>query len=73
MSEKENTVQESVGMNLMTEVKNSDVMRSLVLFLLGVAILGVIVALGWYLAVDLPMQHAAIKTPVNGCWGAFCR
>jgi hypothetical protein len=50
----------------MTEAQHSDVMKNLVLFIIGLAILGTIIALAWYFAVDLPaMQAAALHAPAN--------
>ncbi|MFA4859678.1 hypothetical protein [Methanoregula sp.] len=55
----------------MTGAQPSDPMKNLVLFVIGLAILGAIVAFAWYFAVDLPLQ-AALPTPVNGCWNGVC-
>jgi hypothetical protein len=48
----------------MTESQQSDAMKNLVLFMIGLAILGTIVALVWF-AVDLPIQQAALHAPTN--------
>jgi hypothetical protein len=50
----------------MTGAQQSDVMKNLVLFILGLAILGTIIALALYFVVDLPaMQAAALHAPMN--------
>lgn len=50
----------------MTEAQRSDAMKNLVLFIMGLAVLGTIVALVLYFAVDLPaMQAAALHAPAN--------
>jgi len=56
----------------MTGAQSSDPMKNLVLFIIGLAILGIIIAFAWYFAVDLPMKHAALAMPVNGCWNGEC-
>ncbi len=61
------------GVNSMTGAQQSDAMKNLVLFILGLAVIGTFVAFGWYFAVDLPIQQAALTTPANGCWGGICR
>jgi hypothetical protein len=42
-----------------------DAIKQLVKFILCLAILGTILALAWYLAVALPVQHAVLVAPVN--------
>jgi hypothetical protein len=49
----------------------SDVMNNLVRFMITLAIIGTIIALAWYFAVDLPLQQAALHAPAN-CWPS-CR
>jgi len=61
------------GVNSMTGAQQSDAMKNLVLFILGLAVIGTIVAFGWYFAFDLPVQQAALSTPANGCWGGICK
>ena len=49
----------------MTETQRSDAMKNLVIFMIKLAILGTILAFAWYLAVELPLQQAALHTPSN--------
>jgi len=49
----------------MTEVQQSDALKNLVMVVIGLAILGAIIATAWYFAVELPLQHAAILPPFN--------
>lgn len=50
----------------MTEAHQSDAMKNLVLFIIGLAILGTIIAVALYFAVELPaMQAAALNAPTN--------
>ncbi|MCX6688248.1 MAG: hypothetical protein NTZ39_00890 [Methanoregula sp.] len=49
----------------MTEIQHSDALKNLVIFIIALAILGTIIALAWYFAVELPIQQAAIHAPVN--------
>jgi hypothetical protein len=48
----------------MTEAQSSDAMKNLVLFMIKLAILGLVIALAWYYFVELPYQ-AALHVPVN--------
>lgn len=57
----------------MSEAYSSDAVKSLMLFIIGLAILGTLMALAWYFAMELPARQAllhaplnAIPTPVNG-------
>ena len=45
----------------MTEASHSDTLKKLVWFMIGLAILGTVIALAWYFAVELP----TIQPPVN--------
>ncbi|MCX6688251.1 MAG: hypothetical protein NTZ39_00905 [Methanoregula sp.] len=62
----------------MTETQQSDALKNLVIFIIALAIIGTIIALAWYFAVELPIQQAAgLNPPANvmGCnnqWGS-CR
>ena len=49
----------------MSEAQQSDAMKNLVIFILGLAIAGTVIALAWYFAVALPVQHAALLPPAN--------
>ncbi|MCX6688250.1 MAG: hypothetical protein NTZ39_00900 [Methanoregula sp.] len=50
----------------MTEIQQSDSLKNLVIFIIALAILGTILALAWYFAVDLPtLQAAALHAPAN--------
>jgi hypothetical protein len=49
----------------MGEAQSSGAMKNLVLFIIGLAILGTIIALAWYFAVDLPGQQALLHVPMN--------
>jgi hypothetical protein len=49
----------------MTQVQQSDAMKNLVWFMIGLAILGTIIALAWYFAVDLPLRQALLHAPAN--------
>jgi hypothetical protein len=53
----------------MSVVQQSDAMKNLVIFIIVLAILGTIIALAWYFAVDLPIQQAAaLNIPRNCLW-----
>ncbi|MFA4859313.1 hypothetical protein [Methanoregula sp.] len=49
----------------MSEAQQSDTLNNLVKFIICLAILGTILALAWYFAVDLPVQQMAIHAPMN--------
>ncbi len=49
----------------MSEAQSSDAMKNLVIFMIGLAIAGTIIALAWYFAMALPVQHAALLPPAN--------
>ncbi|MHB8163240.1 MAG: hypothetical protein ACYDDV_02705 [Methanoregula sp.] len=49
----------------MSEAQSSDAMKNLVIFMIGLAIAGTVIALAWYFAVVLPVQHAALLPPAN--------
>ena len=44
----------------MSETQQSDAMKNLVIFVIALAIIGTIIALAWYFAVDLPALQAAV-------------
>ncbi|MFA4878218.1 MAG: hypothetical protein WC586_12505 [Methanoregula sp.] len=56
----------------MTGSQQSDAMKNLILFIIGLAVLGTIIALAWHFAFELPTQQAALSIPTNGCWGLRC-
>jgi len=47
----------------MSEAQQSDAMKKLVIFIVALAILGIIIALVWYFAVELPIQQAPLLAP----------
>ncbi|MHB8163237.1 MAG: hypothetical protein ACYDDV_02690 [Methanoregula sp.] len=49
----------------MTEAQSSDAMKDLVLFMIKLAILGLILAFAHYYFVELPLQQAALHPPLN--------
>jgi hypothetical protein len=49
----------------MTETQQSDALKKLVIFMVALAILGTIIALAGYFAIDLPIQQAALHAPVS--------
>jgi hypothetical protein len=49
----------------MTEAQSSDAMKNLVLFMIKLAILGLVIAFAGYYLVDLPLQQAALHPPLN--------
>ena len=57
----------------MSGVQQSDALKNLVLFMIALAILGTIIALGWYFFVDLPLQQAAGNlAPANSVCTPMC-
>ncbi|MCX6688247.1 MAG: hypothetical protein NTZ39_00885 [Methanoregula sp.] len=49
----------------MTETQQPDALKNLVIFIIALAIIGTIIALVWYFAVDLPTLQAALHAPAN--------
>jgi len=49
----------------MSEAQLSEAIKNLVIFMIGFAIAGTVIALAWYFAIDLPVQHAALLPPAN--------
>jgi len=49
----------------MTEAQSSDAMKDLVLFMIKLAILGLVLAFAFYYFVELPLQQAALHVPAN--------
>jgi ABC-type Fe3+ transport system permease subunit len=49
----------------MSTIHQSDALKNLVLFMIGLAIPGTIIALAWHFAVALPLRQDAFHTPVN--------
>lgn len=49
----------------MTGALSSDAIRDLLLLIMGLAILGTLIALAWYFAVDLPARQALLPVPLN--------
>ena len=52
----------------MAEIQQSDVMKNLVWFIIGLAIIGTILALVLYYAVELPAQQAVLNAPAWNDW-----
>jgi hypothetical protein len=48
-----------------TGSQQSDAIKDLVLFMIALAILGTLIALAIYFAVELPAREAALNAPVN--------
>jgi len=53
----------------MTEAQSSDAMKDLVLFMIKLAILGLVLAFAYYYFVDLPLQQVALQVPANTGFG----
>lgn len=49
----------------MSEIQQSDALKKLVWFIIALAILGTFVAMLHYVAIDLPIQQAALHVPTN--------
>ena len=49
----------------MSEAQQSDALKKLVWFIIALAILGTVVAMLHYFAIDLPLQQAALHAPAN--------
>ena len=49
----------------MTRTQSSDAIKDLLLLIMGLAILGTLMALAWYFAVDLPARQALLPVPLN--------
>ena len=49
----------------MSEAQQSDALKKLVWFIIALAILGTVVAMLHYFAIDLPIQQAALHAPAN--------
>ena len=49
----------------MTEELQSDALKKLVIFIIALAIMGTLIALAWYFAVELPLQQASLQPPMN--------
>jgi hypothetical protein len=61
------------GERNMAEAQQSDALKNLVQFIVCLAIIGTIVALAWYFAVDLPLQQAAaLQVPPNTSCYPYC-
>ena len=56
----------------MSESQQSDALKKLVLFIIALAILGLIIALVWHFGVELPIQQAALNAPTNMCEKKVC-
>jgi len=56
----------------MTATQHPDVLRNLVLFTIGLAILAALVALAWYFGVELPVRSALNQAPLNTCHPCPC-
>jgi hypothetical protein len=56
----------------MSEIQQSDVLKNLIWFMTGLAILGIVVAFTLYFAGVIPVQVAALHPPVNSiCNGCY--
>ncbi len=49
----------------MSEIQQSDALKKLVWSIIALAILGTVVAMLHYFAIDLPIQQAAFHAPAN--------
>jgi len=49
----------------MTGAQSTDALKHLVLIIIGLAILGTIMALAIYFAVELPIRQVLLHTPAN--------
>jgi len=49
----------------MSAIQQSDALKKLVWFIIALAIVGTVVAMLHYFAIDLPIQQAALHTPAN--------
>jgi hypothetical protein len=49
----------------MTGAPSSDALKNLMLFIIGLAILGTLLALAWYFAIDMPARQAMLYVPLN--------
>ena len=56
----------------MSEAQQSDALMKLLKFIICLAILGTIIALAWYFAVEIPLQAAALHVPANGSCKPYC-
>jgi hypothetical protein len=57
----------------MSGVQQSGALKNLVVFVIALAIIGTLIALAWYFAVDLPiMQAAALNAPANSACKPYC-
>jgi len=50
----------------MTESQQSDALKNLIIFMIAQVILGTVIALAWYFAVEIPIQQAALESSANG-------
>ncbi|MCK9581340.1 MAG: hypothetical protein M0Q92_12955 [Methanoregula sp.] len=49
----------------MSNAQSPDALKNLVLFMIKLAILGLVLAFAWFYLVDLPLQQAAFYPPLN--------
>jgi hypothetical protein len=49
----------------MSEAQQPDALKKLVIFIIALAIMMTIIALGWYFTMELPIQQAALHAPMN--------
>ena len=56
----------------MSELKQTDFLKNLVLFIFALAFVGIIIALAWYFGVEVPAQQALLHAPQNMCSGWRC-
>jgi hypothetical protein len=49
----------------MSNAQSPDALKNLVLFMIKLAILGLVLAFAWYYFVELPLQLAVLHPPLN--------
>jgi len=54
----------------MSEIQQSDALKKLVWFIIALAILGTVIAMIHYFAIDLPLQQALLHAPANSGEGS---
>jgi hypothetical protein len=54
----------------MSEIQQSDALKKLVWFIIALAILGTVIAMIHYFAIDLPLQQALLHAPMNSGEGS---
>jgi heme/copper-type cytochrome/quinol oxidase subunit 2 len=59
------------GDDPMSEAQQPDALKNLIWFIIGLAILGTVIALAIYFAVELPARQAALTAPANYAMGSY--